>query len=202
MYDNVEQMNEMVKQASQRLREQHSIGEDQVNGSAEDIYAEFRKYEEGEDSQEVYDNYGQEEEGDVYKEEYYENPELTSAIYEDTELPKLSAYDEPLFPEGPGKSQIGTWKKEWKGYDLYVTEVLNEKFVFRTLNRFEYKQLISLDKVDALQREEIICQTVTLWPENYSWDSMATTKAGIPSTYANIIMEKSGFTTDYAIQVI
>ena len=200
MYDNIEQMNAMVEQASKRLKEQQSsMTEEKINNSNEDIYAEFRQYEEGGEGQAVYENYEEENNVDA---DYYTNPELTNGIYEDNELPQLSAYDEPLFPGGPGKSQIQTWKKEWAGYDLYVTEVLNDKFVFRTLNRFEYKQLISLDKVDALQREEIICQTVTLWPENYNWESMSTTKAGIPSTYSSIIMEKSGFTKDYAIQVI
>ena len=118
------------------------------------------------------------------------------------EVPSINQYDELLFPGGPGKLQIDTWKKDWEGYDVYITEILNQTFIFRTINRFEYKQLITLQNIDALQREEVICQTVTLWPENYTWKEMATTLAGVPSTYAEIIMEKSGFTKDYAIQVL
>ena len=57
-------------------------------------------------------------------------------------------------------------------------------------------------KVNALQREESICETVTLWPKNYDYSTMAVSKAGIPSTYSEIIMEKSGFTKDIAIQEI
>lgn len=204
MYENKEQMQAMVAEASKRLKEQQSAKIEEVEiDTNEDIYASLRRYEEPETYKEDYKErdeiVGIENDG---QEDYYEGAGLSDGIYEDDELPRLSAYDEPLFPGGPGKSQIQTWKKEWDGYELYVTEVLTDKFIFRTLNRYEYKQLVSLDKVDALQREEIICQTVTLWPQNYSWDSMATTKAGIPSTYSNIIMEKSGFTKDYAIQVI
>lgn len=116
--------------------------------------------------------------------------------------PTLDPYDDVLFPGGPTKSQIQAWKKEWDGYDIYVTEILNETFIFRTLNRFEYKQLVSFIDINALQREETICQTVTLWPIEYDYTNMATGKAGIPSTYSEIIMEKSGFTKDYAIQEI
>lgn len=128
--------------------------------------------------------------------------DIAKTKYTEEEVPTLNQYDELLFPGGPGKLQIDTWKKDWQGYDVYITEILNQTFIFRTINRFEYKQLITLQNVDALQREEVICQTVTLWPENYTWKEMATTLAGVPSTYAEIIMEKSGFTKDYAIQVL
>lgn len=116
--------------------------------------------------------------------------------------PTLDPYDDVLFPGGPTKSQIQAWKKEWQDYDIYVTEILNETFVFRTLNRFEYKQLVSFIDINALQREETICNTATLWPLEYTFEEMATGKAGIPSTYSEIIMEKSGFTKDFAIQEI
>ena len=85
---------------------------------------------------------------------------------------------------------------------FFVTEILNETFVFRTLNRFEYKQLVTFIDINALQREETICQTAVLWPIDYDYIKMSTEKAGIPSTLSEIIMEKSGFTKDFAIQEI
>ena len=120
----------------------------------------------------------------------------------DLRNPILNKFDEPLFDGGPLKSQIDSWKKMYKGHDIYVVEILDQQFVFRTLNRFEYKQLVSLQNVDELQREEIICETVTLFPEQYDWKLIANERAGIPSTFSSIIMEKSGFTSDYAIQVL
>ncbi len=115
----------------------------------------------------------------------------------------LNPYDEEVFPGGPTKSQVDLWKKEWEGYDIYVIELLNKySFVFRTLGRFEYKQLVSFVDINALQREESICNTAVLWPENYDYNVMSSQKAGIASTLAAVIMEKSGFTEDYVIQEI
>ena len=75
-------------------------------------------------------------------------------------------------------------------------------FVARNINRYEYKQLVALENVDALQREEIICETAILFPYNVAWNTIATDKAGLPSTLSEIIMTKSGFTKEYMIQVI
>ena len=136
--------------------------------------------------------------------EYEERPQIrtnpTEADYND--YPEIDEFDKPIFPGGPLMSQINSWKKQYMGYDVYVTQVAEQYFVFRTLNRFEYKQIVGLQNTDPLMREEIICETCTLWPSNYKWDVMATGKAGLPSTYSQIIMEKSGFTKDFAIQVL
>lgn len=207
MFENYDEMEALAKEAKERLQQQvdentnEEVNVDEEEG--DDLYAEFREEEEFEstfdnDASEYVNQDGEQEEVDVY---YGPLPELDNDG-DSEELPSLKAYDEPLFPGGPGKIQVQSWKKEWEGYDIFVTEILNEMFVFRTLNRFEYKQLIALQNLDALQREEVICQTVTLWPSGYEWKTMATDKAGIPSTLSNIIMEKSGFTKDYAIQVI
>lgn len=199
MYENFDEMQALTEQAKKRLGE--GIESSEV-GPEDDLYAEFRQY--GEDNVESANEYT-EQQGTVQEvktEEFYKELPYLDNSGEYEESPHLDPYDEPLFPGGPYKSQIEAWKKEWEGYSIYVTEILTEKFVFRTLNRFEYKQLISLQNVDALQREEVICQTVTLWPGGYEWKTMATDKAGLPSTLSDIIMEKSGFTKDYAIQVL
>lgn len=122
--------------------------------------------------------------------------------YYEQDIPEINEFDQPIFPGGPLLSQINSWKKQYEGYDVYVTNIGEQYFVFRTLNRFEYKQIVSLQNTDPLMREEIICETCTLWPSEYKWDRMATGKAGVPSTYSQIIMEKSGFTKEYAIQVL
>ncbi|MBY2476146.1 hypothetical protein KWV16_04580 [Clostridioides difficile] len=116
------------------------------------------------------------------------------------ELKNLGFEDIPLFEDGPGTIQVQAWKKKWSGYDIYMIDILKKRFIFRTINRFEYKQLLSLQNIDTLQREEIICKTVTLWPEEYDWKD--TTEAGLPTSYSEVIMEKSGFTKDFIIEVI
>lgn len=195
----------LAMRAKEELQQQAGAVEDSTsNQGVEDIYAEFRKEaEQGNDTRE-----------DVYSQESielknepvdrFENPSLQNTPGDDYEEGnyQLFPYDEPLFPDGPTKTQVDSWKKQWVGYDIYAVEVVDQYFVFRTLNRFEYKQLVALPNIDPLQREEIICETVTLWPRKYKWDSMATQKAGIPSTFAQIIMDKSGFTKEYSIQVL
>lgn len=185
---NYEELDALASQAKKQLEEQNG-------GSIENrnLYSDIE-----------YDYEGEDEDADeeIAYEDIYNQIDIKNSSEEYEEAPFLNLYDEPLFPGGPTRSKIEAWKKDWNGYDIYITEILNETFIFRTLNRFEYKQLVSLQNVDALQREEVICQTVTLWPDEYTWREMATTLAGIPSTYAEIIMEKSGFTKDFAIQVI
>lgn len=194
-----EELDAMARRGQEQLKSQG--GESNID---ENLYADLME-EGGVDTQPnqeeltMEDYYNDNEEPLSYDDVY--SP-LKNSQEEYEEVPSLRSYDEQLFPGGPTKSQIEAWKKEWEGYDVYITEILNQTFIFRTLNRFEYKQLVTLQNVDALQREEIVCQTVTLWPENYTWKEMATTLAGVPSTYAEIVMEKSGFTKDYAIQVI
>lgn len=148
------------------------------------------------------------EEEEVQKEDEYklnnnlqEKPLENTPTYEETKT--LNPYDEEVFPGGPTKSQVDLWKKEWEGYDIYVIELLGKySFVFRTLGRFEYKQLVSFVDINSLQREESICNAAVLWPENYDYNVMSSQKAGIASTLAAVIMEKSGFTEDYVIQEI
>ena len=130
------------------------------------------------------------------------NEQLTEEDFSMGELPKLDSYEELLFPGGPSKLKIETYKKQYDGYGIILVEICNEAFVFKTMNRFEYKQLITMKDIDGLLREEIICKNSVLWPENYDFENLAGVKAGIPSTLAEIIMEQSGFTKEYAIQEI
>jgi hypothetical protein len=128
----------------------------------------------------------------------YNEPEDDEIV----ENPTINEYDKPIFPGGPLESQINSWKKQLSNYDMFMTEVGGDFFVFRTLNRYEYKQICALKNTDPLQREEIICETCTLWPKAYKFDKMATGKAGTPSTLAQVIMEKSGFTKEFQIQIL
>lgn len=197
----------LAKKAKEQLQQQASeLTDFNSNNEVKDLYAEFRTETNDDYKGNVVntDNLSENIELKNVPTEIEELPSIKNNIptdYEE-ERPQLYPYDEPLFPDGPTKIQVDSWKKQWTGYDIYVVEIMEEYFVFRTLNRFEYKQLVAIENIDPLQREEIICETVTLWPHAYKWNTMATEKAGIPSTLAEIIMEKSGFTKEYSIQVI
>lgn len=146
-------------------------------------------------------------------EEYEEAPEISRNPYipndyniqhepENYEEYYIDEDDEPLFENGPGISQIEIWKKQFTKEKIFHTQILEKHFVFRTLNRYEYKQIVAIDNIDALYREEIICKTCVLWPFNYDFKRMANEDSGYPSTLAQIIMENSGFTKEYGIEVL
>lgn len=186
-----EDMNELTKRAKQQL-------EDQVKEPNRDIYSDFReeRWAEGEEedvptSLNPYPN----------QDELQANPSLWGEE-EEEELDPLAAYDIEIFENGPMVSQVELWKKEWPNHDVFAVEILGERFVARSLNRFEYKQLVALANVNALQREEIICETCVFFPMNYDFRVMASAKAGTISTLAQVIMEHSGFTKEYVIRML
>lgn len=145
----------------------------------EDIYAEFREE----------DNYPQIEKA----------PVNTDYIFEEN---PIDDNDYQVYENGPYKSQVDIWKKQYGEGHVLHTLIVEKHFIFRTLNRFEYKQIIAMPNTDALMREEIICSTCVLHPRNYNFKTMAANEAGYPSTLAKIIMESSGFTSEYGIEIL
>jgi len=103
--------------------------------------------------------------------------------------------DYMLWPGGPYHSQLLSWKKQYetnKG-GVYIDVFDDEKFIWRTMSRYEYKVITSAIGTDPLVREEMICATCVLWPPNYSYEVMAPERAGIPAVLAQHIMKASGF---------
>lgn len=105
--------------------------------------------------------------------------------------------DEELWPGGPLTSQVLSWKKQFGEGNVYITEIVDELYIWRTLNRFEYKTIVLTPNTDALAREEMICEVCVLWhpygPGPFNYEKMAAAKAGVPARLAELIMEKSGF---------
>ena len=188
------QMDDLVNAAKLKLEAQQK---ETMENSSEDIYASMKtemnepEYEmpNPEIKREI--DYGDEEfniqhsPSDNYNYEYSIDPN-----------------DTPIFEDGPGISQVEIWKKQFSKEKIFHTQILEKHFVFRTLNRYEYKQIVAIENIDALYREEIICKTCVLWPYNYDFKKMAGEDSGYPSTLAQIIMENSGFTKEYGIEVL
>jgi hypothetical protein len=191
-------MNDLMNAAKLKLEAQQK---QEKKNTEEDIYAGMRT-EMGEDyevpqirrnqsGESQYDasgyniQYESDESYDEYDEEFYIDPN-----------------DTPIFEDGPGVSQIELWKKQYSREKIFHTQILDKHFVFRSLNRFEYKQIVAIENIDALHREEVICTTCVLWPYNYDFKTMAAEDSGYPSTLAQIIMENSGFTKEYGIEVL
>jgi hypothetical protein len=140
------------------------------------------------------DNYANEEQPPQYDEHMYDDAPQDLGDLEENEM--------TVFEGGPSMAQVALWKKQFTRESVLHVKILSRHFIFRTLNRFEYKQVVSIENVDALYREELICRTCVLWPYNYDFKQMALDDSGYPSTLAEIIMESSGFTKEYGIEVL
>lgn len=103
--------------------------------------------------------------------------------------------DDAIFEGGPSRTEVASWKKQFEqdGHYINLTEHADEVFIWRTLNRVEYREIMALPNTDPLQREEIICEICVLFPYEYNFTSMASRKAGVPAVLAEQIMQESGF---------
>ena len=196
-------INDLMKAGQQVLEQQKKENEKEKSRTQaipDDIYAEFRDDEEVEEQQSGNIEY---QEPDILYKDLSDLVEGES-ISHDSEQPEFSISNKPeaIFEGGPTVAQIDEWKKQFDNEKIFHTKVLNRHFVFRTLNRYEYKQIVAIQDVDALYREETICRTCVLWPYNYNFKTMAVEDSGYPSTLAAIIMENSGFTDSYDIEVL
>ncbi len=104
-----------------------------------------------------------------------------------------------LFESGPTLNKVEEWRSLYG--QVYATEFDDEVYIWRTLKRVEYKEILKIKGADALFREERICQKCVVWPEAYDFVDMASGKAGTPSILAEQIMDKSGFSAGEPIQL-
>lgn len=161
----------------------------------EDIYAEFM---EESDEEGLYDSEGNKTLPNINAGSKT-LPDITPEYEKDDYY--VDPNDTPVFEGGPGISKVQLWKQEYGIDRVFHVKVLDKHFVFRTLNRAEYEQIAAL-ALDSLTNEEVICKTCVLWPFEYDYNKMGKDNAGYPSTLSQIIMENSGFTTEYGIEVL
>lgn len=184
-------MQDLMNAAKLKLEAQQKQSENEQ----EDIYAAMRAELEDENAHQGLPEINRQSQD-------YSNPVNIQYEPEAEDEYYIDPNDTPIFENGPGISQVDIWKKQFSKEKIFHTQILDKHFVFRTLNRFEYKQIVALENIDALYREEIICHTCVLWPFNYDFKKMAAEDSGYPSTLAQIIMENSGFTKEYGIEVL
>ena len=188
------QMDDLVNAAKLKLEAQQK---ETMENSSEDIYASMKT----EMNEQEYEMPNPEIKREIdYGDEEFNIQHAPTDNY-DYEY-SIDPNDTPIFEDGPGISQVEIWKKQFSKEKIFHTQILEKHFVFRTLNRYEYKQIVAIENIDALYREEIICKTCVLWPYDYDFKKMAGEDSGYPSTLAQIIMENSGFTKEYGIEVL
>jgi hypothetical protein len=105
----------------------------------------------------------------------------------------MAENDNPLKMDGgPTQVQIDEWKLKFG--DVFVAKFSDvEKFVYRPLRRFEYKQILSVGQQDNKAfAEEKVVQTCVLWPV-VDPTKVSMLKAGTVSTLVELIMAASNF---------
>jgi hypothetical protein len=94
---------------------------------------------------------------------------------------------------GPTQEEINDWKTKFG--DVYVaTFGNNEKYVYRPLRRFEYKQILQVNQGTESRTfaEEKVAQMCVVWPK-LDPTKFTTLKAGTISTLVDLIMAASNF---------
>ena len=58
-------------------------------------------------------------------------------------------------------------------------------FIFRALGRQEYRKIVSTEELSNCDKEELICQICTLYPEKYDFENCE--EAGLPTALAKFL---------------
>jgi hypothetical protein len=137
----------------------------------------------------------EEREGRYQKKESVEQPTISFHDEEPVEA-QGPLRDEEIYP-GVYESDIISWKKQFGR--IWSAKVKGKVFIYRALERFEYKMIVGTPDTNPLMREEMICETCVLYPFDYSFATMTNGRAGEPAVVSELIMEQSAFTRDIEV---
>jgi hypothetical protein len=105
-------------------------------------------------------------------------------------------WNAPVVRNGPTRREVEGWKERY-GH-VYFTPFEGEVFVWRTLQRPEYREIIRDTTLTALDREELFTEKCVLFPYDFSLEKIKKSRAGIASLLSEMIMDKSGFVAQSA----
>lgn len=106
-------------------------------------------------------------------------------------------WNSPVMRGGPTRREVEGWKERYGGF-VYFTPFENDVFVWRTLQRPEYREIIRDQTLMALDREEHFTERCVLYPYDFSIEKIKKSRAGIASLLSEMIMDKSGFVAQSA----
>ena len=74
--------------------------------------------------------------------------------------------------------------------NVFMVEINKQMYIYRSLGRSEYREILEARRFDDITKEEIICTQCLLYPdpETYSWDDK---EAGIPTELMKAILTDS-----------
>ena len=77
-------------------------------------------------------------------------------------------------------------QEEWRS--VFMAKIENQVFFYRPLGRGEYRKIATDVNLSDLQKQEVVCETCTLWPEKFDFEDCL---AGIPTELYNQILRNS-----------
>lgn len=72
--------------------------------------------------------------------------------------------------------------------NVHMSIIDGDVYIYRALGRKEYRDIVTDSRFDDLDKEEIVCDSCLLYPENVDWDKV---KAGVPRELMKQIRKKS-----------
>lgn len=105
-------------------------------------------------------------------------------------------WNRPVMLNGPSRKEVEGWKERYN--HVYFTPFDDDVFVWRTLQRPEYREIIRDTSLTALDREELFTEKCVLYPYDFSLEKIKKSRAGIASLLSEMIMDKSGFVAQSA----
>ena len=93
---------------------------------------------------------------------------------------------------GPSQEEIDEWKTKFG--DIYSVGLGQDKYIYRPMRRFEYKNILQLSQNQDNRTfvEEKVAQMCVIWPV-IDPTKMSTLKAGTISTLVELVMAASNF---------
>lgn len=73
--------------------------------------------------------------------------------------------------------------------NIFFYQIGEQVFICRSLGRLEFKNIINNEELNDMDREEVICEMCTLFPEKYDFSEC---DAGIPTNLTKNIIIRSG----------
>ncbi|CDQ41810.1 hypothetical protein [Virgibacillus salexigens] len=96
-----------------------------------------------------------------------------------------------VVPKGPTRQEVEEWKDKYG--NIYFVPFDSDIYMFRQLNRAEYREVALNQDYTAFDKEEIITDKCVIFPRNFSVSKLTKGNAGLPTVLNEMIMSKSGF---------
>lgn len=83
--------------------------------------------------------------------------------------------------------------------DIFIVSIQGEIFIYKPLGRRDWCDICNRNDLNALQKEDLICATCVVYPENYDFSQCA---AGLPTELASKIKQDSYLSKEAVINMI